>query len=206
MRVDSLPQMTYDLPGGADGAPSSWTLTPALNVRAFAGENLERQRNLGGGSRYVLQLDYDVRRGARLTALQNVLEAAGVPGDDILVRLRSHLGYVPPPNAGATARAEGSAGATTLDVTVAGGTIAAGSIVSIADRLYRVRRDAAVGARTLTLGWPLRADVANGATIEVDDPRARFVVLAEPPSFPVLGRTIAGELYGTLSVELAEAL
>ena len=198
--------MTFDLPNGADGAPTSWTLTPVLNVRAFAGENLERQRNLGGGSRYVLELHFDQRHGARLAALQNVLEAAGVPGDDIRVRLRSHLGYTPPANARATARAKGSAGATTLDVTVTGGTITAGSIVSIADRLYRVRRDAAVGASALALGWPLRADVADGATIEVDDPSARFVVLAEPPSFPVLGRTTGGELYGPLAVELAEAL
>lgn len=195
---------TYDLP--ADAAPSSWTLTPVLNVRAFAGENLERQRNLGGGSRYVLELHYDVRHGERLRAIQNICEAAGVPGDDVRVRFASRLGYRPPPNARAVARANGSAGGTTLDATVSGAALAAGSIVSIADRLYRIRKDAAIGARTLALGWPLRADVLAGAAIEVADPAARFVVLAEPPSFPVLGRTTAGELWGTVSVELAEAL
>ena len=195
---------TYALPAG--GAPSAWTLTPVLNVRAFAGENLDRQRNLGAGNRYVLELDYDKRHGATLLALQNVLEAAGVPGDDLRVRLRTDLGYAPPPNARAVCRATSAAGASALAATVSGGTIVAGSFVSVADRLYRVRRDAAAGARSLALGWPLRAEVASGAAIEVDDPAARFVLLAEPPSFPILGRTTGGHLHGPLSVELAEAL
>lgn len=196
---------TYDLPAGADGAPSGWTLTPLLNVRGFGAENLQVQRDLGGGSRYILRLDYDVRHGERLRRLHNVFEAAAVPGDDVRVNFAA-LGNAAPKDVRAVARAKALAGATTVAATVSGGTLPAGALVSVADRIYRIRRAAAAGARTLVLGWPLRADVPDGATIEVAAPTARFVAIGDPPSFPISGRTTAGDLYGVVSVELVEAL
>ena len=200
---------TYVLPSDADGMPSSWALLPVINQQVFAARNLDSQRELGGGSRFSLRLTYNVRTGRVHERLVNVFEAASVPGDDLLVRFASSLGYDPGDNiptvvTSAIARARSR----TIPVNVATTSVIDGKLFSADDRLYRTRNHASVGTgRTITVGWPLRADIPAGTSLRFHDPRAKFVVVAEPPSFPVRGYNTRGgkrEIGGPLIVELVE--
>lgn len=202
---------THDFPGAPDGTPTSWDLLPVLNVEAFRGGELTSQRNLRGGSRFLLRMNWDHRHGARRRKLQAALMQASVPGHDLRVGLAA-LGHVPPPNVtvvagGATDLGGGKrgtpAGATELPCQVTGD-LPAHTVLSHGDRLL-LTMDNATGNDTLVLAWALRAPIEAGQSIEVANPTARFVNDGDPPSFPVIGRT-AGEERGPLAVEMVEAL
>lgn len=203
---------TFDLPAAPDGTPSNWDLLPMLNVEAFRGGELTLQRNLRGGSRFLLRMNWDHRHGERRRKLAAALMQASVPGHDLRVGLAA-LGHVPPPNvtvvAGGASDLGGGkrgtpAGATELSCQVTGN-LPAFSILSHGDRLL-LTLAAATGNATLTLAWALRAPIEAGQSIEVANPTARFVNEGDAPSFPTLGRTVAGEERGPLAIELVEAL
>ena len=192
---------TYTLPN----APSSWNLRPVPNVQGFGAANLDINRSLVGGSRYILELAWDVRHGVNYERLQNVLEAASIPGDDLRIRFATDLGYVHRNNCAATTRAVAAAGGRNVPVNVSGGAVPAGALFSAGGRLYRNRLAVSQGGgRTMLAGWPLRAEIASGTALNLADPTAEFILLDQPPNFPTQGRSTAGELYGSLSISLIE--
>ena len=117
-------------------APTSWSLLPAINQRLFAGSDLLPQRDLIGGSRYILRLVYDLRSGAMRDELENIFEAASVPGDDVRVHFHS-LGYRPKDPPSVCTALKANAGTREIRVHVSNNPIVGGALFSRADRIYK---------------------------------------------------------------------
>ena len=96
-----------------------------------------------------------------------------------------------------------------IRVNVATNAVLEGSLFSVGDRLYKSRTALAIGGnRTVTLNWPLRAEVAAGTVLNFADPTSHFVILEQAPSFPTRGYIDdQGEtLGGPIVVDLTELL
>lgn len=199
---------TYELNRSAL-APSDWSLLPAINQRFFAGSDLLPQRDLIGGSRYILRLTYDHRSGAIRDELENIFEAASVPGDDVRVHF-STLGHKLDKVPVVHASTKANAGTRMMKVRVSNNPIVKGTLFSRADRIYKCRNNVAVntGGLDMTIGWPLRAPINANSILEFNNPTARFVVIRDPPVFPrrlvnAEGKRILG---GPIVVELMELM
>ena len=157
-----------------------------------------------------MRLTYKVRVARRREVLQNIFEAAGIPGDDVLIRFASTLEYDPGDDVPTVVTsAVANARSRIIPVTVTGHPMQAGKLFSVGNRLYKSRTNATVGTgRSIRTGWPLRADIPSGTALNFANPTARFIIVQDPPTFPVRryydkGKRVLG---GPIIVELVELL
>lgn len=180
-----------------------------MNQRLFAGSNLLPQRDLIAGSRYILRLTYDTRLGDDHRILQNAFEAASVPGDSVEIEFKTLLDYQAKTTPVVSTAAKANAGSRVFQAAVSGEAIEQGSLFSVAGEIYRVRQSVAIGAsQTILVGWPLRNDIANNTSLEFENPTGEFVVIRDPPVFPIRKYKYEDEGYtqgGPIVVELMEA-
>ena len=181
--------------------PSGADPQPLLNKNEFIGSSGKAVKDLRGGSRFSWDLRF-LRKESELWRVHSVITR--IFADDVLLlRLHTDLGKSQD-NATVTLRNKVLARARALPVR-ASAVVPPGTILGIADGFYQVNDEIAAGTSTVSLNWPLRADVNANTRLTVMNPVAKFTGLGEPPQ--ILWRpkdVFTGERWGRVQCTVLE--